>query len=155
MTQKQIKTYECRIEGYFKDGTDLVSNHIATSNSAARYMFWQEHAELLHPYRECFQVIKVRSLGVMQPSHYFKNKDDFIRVCEMRGIPFADLGMSVDVNGKNGRLVGVNCSANIDVLFEGTGHILNCHPTWETTFYDDKGSVVMNFKERKPAIRAV
>lgn len=145
----KLKTYECRIEGYFKDSSDLISNHIAQSHSAARYAYWQAHQECLSPYSACLRVIKVRSLGAIHASQFFGNKEDFMKMCEQREIPFAYQGMSVDVAGKIGVIVGSNSSMNLDVLFEGYSDVSNCHPTWETTYYDDKMNVVKDFKQSK------
>ena len=146
---KTYKTYECRIEGYFDDGSDLISNHISPSHGAARYAFWNKHSECLSSFKECIYAIKTKSIGAVRPSQFYGQEDDFKRMCKLRNIEFAYQGMVVDVAGKKGWLVGSNASLNMDVLFEGTDHISNCHPYWETTFYDDHMNVVKDFKEPK------
>lgn len=151
-----LKTYEVRIDEWFKDGTAFSSNHIARTPSGARYAFQQAHSEVLPPFNQCFAAIKVRLIGTVRPEQFFGPAEDFKRMCELRGIPFAYQGMVVDVAGKRGWLVGSNYSQNMNVLFEGEDHVLNCHPRWETTFYDDKMNVIADFKESKqPAQQAV
>lgn len=150
-----LKTYECRIENYFKDDSALVSNHIASTPSQARYAFWQAHAEVLVPFNKCLTAIKTKSLGAVRPSQFYGPEEDFARMCEQRDIQFAYQGMVVDVAGKKGWLVGSNSSLNMDVLFEGYDHTSNCHPHHETTFYDNNMNIVRDFKKLKQAAQTV
>ncbi len=146
MTPDKMKTYECRIEGYFEDGRALISNHPGRTAAAARYAFWRDRSDLLRSYRECFPHIKSRCVGELKPEHYFQDANMFNRVCESRAVPNLRLGMVVDVAGKMGHIVGANCHNNLDVLFGSS--VSNVHPTWETTYYDgDK--IVYDFKNKK------
>ena len=143
---KKLKTFTCWVENFY-EGQPLESDHVAVSYSQARYAFWQEHQDSLVPFGKCQKFIKIKSLGSIQPSHFFGDKEMFGRMCKYRGIEFAYQGMVVDVAGKRGWLVGANSHMNLDVLFEGNRHPSNCHPTWETTYLDNKNNIIQNFKK--------
>ena len=143
---KTLKTYECRIDNYFNDGAELSENIIAISPSKARYQFYINR-ESDGGYKEWFKSIKVRSLGAMKPRDIFGDIEEFNQMKERRGIGFAYQGMVIDVSGRKGWIVGNNSSLNLDVLFEGETYASNCHPTWETTYYDNKMNIVKDFKK--------
>lgn len=68
-----------------------------------------------------------------------------------RGIDFARIGMQVEVDGDIGTIVGMNSCANLDVVFAnqqkyGKGKH-NCHPTWETRYFDGDGKVIADYCE--------
>jgi hypothetical protein len=56
--------------------------------------------------------------------------------------------MAVDVDGKRGVVTGGNTAMNIQVRFEGQRHSCNCHPTWETTYYDQNGTIMAEYKQQ-------
>lgn len=63
-----------------------------------------------------------------------------------RGIGFAHLGMMVEVDGDVGTIVGINGSANLDVVFAnklkyGNGKS-NCHPFWRVKYFDANGNLI-------------
>lgn len=72
-----------------------------------------------------------------------------------RGIDFAQLGMLVEVYGDLGTIVGINGSANLDVVFANQlkygKHKHNCHPTCEVKYFDKAGNVIADYTkaERK------
>ena len=70
-----------------------------------------------------------------------------------RGIDFAKIGMQVEVDGDIGTIVGMNDSANLDVTFANQQrygkHKHNCHPTWETRYFDADGSVLADYRVSK------
>ena len=75
-----------------------------------------------------------------------------------RGIDFARLGMQVEVAGDIGTIVGMNSSANLDVVFSnqqkyGKGKS-NCHPNWETRYFDENGVVIADYRKIKSAAAA-
>ena len=73
---------------------------------------------------------------------------DFVRTATMRGVPFARIGMAVEVDGTKGEIAGNNSDANFDILFlEGPhkGQILNCHPNWKMKYFDSKGELIKEF----------
>ncbi len=65
-----------------------------------------------------------------------------------RKMPWLKRGLVVDVDGTMGTVVGGNASMNIQVRFAGMRHACNCHPTWQTTYYQD-GEVVAEYKQKK------
>lgn len=68
---------------------------------------------------------------------------------EKRGIPFANIGMRIELEGKRGIIKGVNNSANLDVIFDGEKAKTNCHPTWEMIYFNNNGSICKDFREAK------
>lgn len=145
---KTVKTYECKIEDFFEPGVPLISNHAAVTPAKARYDFWRSNEDFLVSYKECFKFIKSKSLGNIRPEQFFTDYDNFKKMCQHRKIDFANQGMIVDVSRRKGWIVGSNSSMNLDVLFEGCTHVSNCHPTWETTYYDNKMNVIKDFKNK-------
>lgn len=143
MTSK-LRTYEVRINNFFEN-QDLVSNHIGRTPSQAKYRFWQQHFDSTE-YKELLNAFRVRVIGDVKPGHFFGDKEMFDRICERRAIPLAFQGMKISVSGQMGIIVGGNCHSNIDVMFDGYV-IHNCHPHWETVYYDNEGNEVYNFKK--------
>lgn len=72
-----------------------------------------------------------------------------------RGIDFARIGMQVEVDGDIGTIVGMNSSANLDVKFANQAkygkHAHNCHPTWETRYFDADGQVIADYRKNNIA----
>lgn len=79
------------------------------------------------------------------------NKDtQFVKdMLRCRGIDFAHIGMMVEVYGDLGTIVGMNDSANLDVVFTNQlkhgKHKANCHPTCEVKYFDAQGNVIADF----------
>lgn len=57
-----------------------------------------------------------------------------------RGVDFIELGMTVEINGDRGKVVGMNMSANLDVRFDDTAkygkRVCNCHPFWKAKYFN-------------------
>lgn len=141
--------FECCIEE-FTPGYDFKSTVIALSHSQARYRFWHQNQEVLNSYSDDFRFIKVRSLGNPDPSLFFMDQEGFERMCEHRSIQFAYMGMTVDINGKKGIITGY-IGFNLAVMLDGNLHpYSNCHPNWETTYYDSSWNILADFKIKKP-----
>lgn len=68
------------------------------------------------------------------------------QVRKKRNLPFLRRGMAVDVNGRMGTLTNGNAHGNIQVRFGGEHFSRNCHPTWQTTYFQD-GNVVADYKQ--------
>lgn len=71
----------------------------------------------------------------------------------LRGIDFARLGMLVEVHGNVGTIVGMNDSANLEVLFanrlrHGKAKS-NCHPTDEIRYFSAAGEVIADYRKRR------
>jgi hypothetical protein len=66
-----------------------------------------------------------------------------------RGIEFARIGMMVEVDGHIGTIVGMNSSANLDVVFANQQKFgkskSNCHPFWKTRYFDKDGVVIADY----------
>jgi hypothetical protein len=74
--------------------------------------------------------------------------DGFRKTATYRGVPFAKIGMRVEVGGDAGQIAGNNSSANFDVLFTAGKHkglTLNCHPNWMFKYFGDNGEVLAEF----------
>lgn len=81
-------------------------------------------------------------------------QEDMNRCC---GIEFARLGMMVEVDGDMGTIQGMNCSANLDVLFTNQlkhgKKSRNCHPTWNVKYFDESGALIAHFAENECVFR--
>jgi hypothetical protein len=141
--------YECSITYAFSDEDyTKKSEIIAETPSKARYKFYNE-LEAEEPYSEYFKYIKVKKIGALRDDYLPKISEQdlqcFERVTESRGISFARIGMKISVAGQIGKIVGANSSMNLDVDFIGDGTKSNCHPTWETIYFDDNNAVLKSF----------
>jgi hypothetical protein len=144
--------YEC----YHDDYGDkwIPKRYIAETPGKAKY----QHAEYLHNELNygygIFDMLKkmmVRKIGPANIYFYFKDNDTWENVKKSRNIEFAYLGMEVDVCGKRGVIVAGNSGLNLNVLFNyGTKqqYIDNCHPWYETVYYDVKGNVLADYREK-------
>ena len=133
-----IQSFACRIKG--QDHEHIVNT---TSPGKAKSSYYDHLAECCPDLK--YTDIRVRRCGGVLTS------DDFLRTATYRGVPFARIGMRVSVGGEFGRIVGNNSSANFNVLFDDDsrygGEVLNCHPNWEITYYDDDGLVIEQYTE--------
>lgn len=70
-----------------------------------------------------------------------------------RRIDFARLGMQIEVDGEIGTIVGMNSSANLDVVFANQQRYgksaQNCHPFWQTRYFDKAGFVIADYREKE------
>lgn len=99
-----------------------------------------------------FTVIKdmrCRKIGCASIVHFFGDRERFDRIKKSRGIEFAFQGMKIEVAGKKGVIVGGNDSMNLDVVFDGHWRTNNCHPWYETVYFDNAGNVLADYRERK------
>jgi len=82
-----------------------------------------------------------------------KKEKQFIEdMSRCRGMDWVRMGMMIEVDGHIGTIVGMNSAGNIDVVFANQlkwGKTpQNCHPTWETRYFNKDGGVVMDFREK-------
>ncbi len=141
-----LRRYECYIPNYFEYGHDLSYEVISESHSKARYQFYRKISECVTSYAAVFKFIKVKSLGKAAKPYILGDKTKFTTVCMQRGIDFAHQGMTIDVAGQKGVIIGGNDSSNFDVYLHDDKQIHNVHPTWETTYYDKEMKIVKEFK---------
>lgn len=118
----------------------------ATTAGKAKYQVYLDVAELFDNFESFIQNVEsVRKVG--KTAHLdARAAKNFYRVCEARGVPFARIGMDVNVAGRNGTIVEANESANFNVLFED-GTIGNCHPCWNITYFSTTGEPIAIFGE--------
>lgn len=68
---------------------------------------------------------------------------------ERRQMPFIKRGMRVQVDGQMGSVTAGNRSGNINVRFDGFKYTENCHPKWETVYFDKEGNILADYREKK------
>jgi len=139
------KTFTCAIENYFGNGTDLTETIIAKTASQARYSFYLK-MDFDQPYKQLFKYIRVKTIGRTRVSDFFGDEQQFKGVCEKRGINFCYQGMTIDIDGQKGIVVGANNHCNLEVVMEGTTYAQNCHPYWKATYYDKDMNIIKDFK---------
>lgn len=71
----------------------------------------------------------------------YNNQKQIDRICEYRGLPELKKGMPCKVDGRNGKVWGGNCSANLNVKFDD-GQVSNCHPYWKMQIFSENGDVI-------------
>lgn len=135
-----IRAYECRVKGFDWSGTIH-----AESAAKAKYRYWRDVSE---PWPDVkFTHIRCRLLGAPITD------ESFAKTAQYRGVPFAKIGMRVQVEGRSGVIVGKNSSANFEVLFDDGPHkglTLNCHPNWRMKYFDQDGNEIAT-EQQEPA----
>jgi hypothetical protein len=134
-----LKAFDCNVKGSTFPPTTIY--HITAGK--AKYKFWRDVTE-------SWPDVKYTQITVCRGSdHPNKNVfDEFLRTATYRCVPFARIGMLVEIGGLKGEIAGKNSSANLDVLFlEGPhkGLILNCHPNYYIKYFDAEGRVIREF----------
>jgi hypothetical protein len=88
---------------------------------------------------------------VWRMGYYIRSLDS---VKKWRNMPWLKHGMAVEVNGKMGKVTGANSSNNINVKFNAPEHQRyngNCHPWWETRYFDKDGKGIADYREKAKA----
>ncbi len=132
MVAELMQTFECNVKG-INWQTQITARTLGKAKS-----------EYLSRVRDAWPDVKytdvrARSLGACVTT------DEFLLTARYRGVPFARIGMKVDVDGRRGRIVGANSSANFDVVFDGSDVPINCHPNWMITYFAEDESVLATF----------
>ena len=126
------------------------SNIQAETPAKAKYAHYQENLDFFNDYAHYIQARpRIRKLGEFKPSDlYFEKTDSFLdtwdNIKKYRRVPFIELGMKVDVNGKSGIIVG-NCGLSLAVCMNGNTWWSNCHPNWRTKYYNNDGKLLAEF----------
>jgi hypothetical protein len=131
---KELRQYECSIDGQHW------SSYNTTSRGKAKAEYLLDLDDCAGP--DAYTRIRCRVVGSPHTS------EDFKRMAQMRGIDFAYCGMVVKIQNDHGVIVGHCDSLNLKVLMTDgryKGRVDNCHPTWETTYYDRAGNVIKTF----------
>lgn len=123
---------------------EIQHTQIAETPGKAKYLYWNYLQDGIWeaPFGELLKSMTCKKVGVAGIEHLFGNEEQFKRVCANRGIPFAYMGMKIEVAGKKGTIVGANDSCNLQVVMDGEWAARNCHPWWETRYFDEEGTVV-------------
>lgn len=124
----KVFAFEVRVAG--EDWAVIINAH---SRGQAKAHFWQENSSDVP-----FTAIRARKLGAPQ------TPESFLHTARYRGLPDARCGQRVRVGDATGVIVGSNCSANFDVLFDTdsprhAGLRLNVHPQ-EIVFTEGSGA---------------
>jgi hypothetical protein len=61
-------------------------------------------------------------------------------------MPWIKRGMPVDVDGQRGVVTAGGPGGNVRVRLDGRKYSSTCHPHWRTTYYDDDGKVIADYK---------
>jgi hypothetical protein len=61
--------------------------------------------------------------------------------------------MRIQVVDRMGTIVGGNSSMNLNVVFDGQWFTRNCHPWYETVYYDNYGNIVADYRKKKEAAK--
>ncbi len=88
-----------------------------------------------------FAILTCRRVGEFEPLSLRWTADN-------RGLSFVHAGTLIEVDGERGVIVSGNDSGNFDVLFTAGKHkglTLNCHPKWQTRYFDEDGNVSADF----------
>lgn len=85
-----------------------------------------------------------------RPRRLSKAEQFIADMMRTRGMDWVRIGMQIEIAGDLGTIVGMNSSANLDVRFtnelkygKGTS---NCHPWWETRYFDKNGVVIKDYR---------
>ncbi|MEH7458489.1 MFS transporter [Bacillus pseudomycoides] len=95
--------------------------------------------------------VKCENLGLVNFAQLLKKEAQFQRMCKKRRIPFAYIGMDVQVLGRKGKIIG-NCKNNLLVLFDGDTEAYNCDPRFEVAYFDQDGQII---KDTRKGVYAV
>ncbi len=139
-----MNTYSINWVGY--SGREYCDTVVAETTGKAKYRLYLEQEMdcgfgtfLKHVVKSC------RVLHRFRVSDLYGDIDRFNEMKDRRGIPFAHMGMRVEVDGKPGIIVGSNYSGNLDVCFDGTSCGSNCHPHWMTRYFDANGDLIKEY----------
>ncbi len=136
-----LKAFACSVKGSTFPPTVIYH----TTAGKAKYQFFID-------LDDCYPDLKYTDIT----AYTIKTKSDdaihreFTRTATYRGVPFAKIGMAVEVGGFKGEIAGKNSSANFDILFSEGPHkglILNCHPNWKIKYFDEQGNLIKEFND--------
>lgn len=145
MENKTLRPYKCSLDG------ENWTRFVAVSRGQAKQDYLRE-LDYGWPTKEIYLKIKCRVDGTFTEWLYnLPTTQAYRDFAKRRNIEFSYCGMKVNVSGKNGIIVGHNSSSNLDVFYpegEYKGQTHNCHPWWETTYYDNEGNIVKDYKKQ-------
>ena len=100
-----------------------------------------------------FRPKRINKINKLNMSKLNKADQFAADILRTRGLDFPRIGMMIEVNGQRGTIQGMNRSANLDVVFVNQlkmgDHEHNCHPTWETCYFDVDGNIIRDFRTKE------
>jgi len=127
-----LRAFDCGVRG-----TDWHRTVHAATPGKAKAIYWRDVCEAWPD--TPFTAVTVHCIG--DP----RTDDGFLKTAAYRNVPFARIGMRVEVAGHSGFIAGKNSSANFDVYFTDgpdKGQTLNCHPNWKMRYFGEDGKVI-------------
>lgn len=141
-----MNTYKIKLKGYQTE--TLICAETSGKAKYAHYLQLDEMFESFAFY--LYFVESCKCLRRAKKEDYFRQSDGFVRTKNYRGVPLADYGTEVELDGKRGFIIGSNDSCNFDVSFENG--IFNCHPNYELVYFDGCGQVLYDFRKRRSEV---
>lgn len=137
-----MNTYEIEFSGY-----DRKYQVIGETAGKAKYDAFRD---LLDCWDMTFgeflnRIVSCKKLYSFRPSDLFGDLGQFERMKHWRSLDFAYQGMRIEVAGKMGTIVGSNSSLNLGVVFDGKCWADNCHPWWQTKYFNKNGNIVKDY----------
>jgi hypothetical protein len=146
----ELGLYEDRVDKELKFKPEHTENYIAETAGKAKYQFFKYLSDIYDwSFGDFLKWCYCKKVGIADIHHMFGDSETFERMKQYRDIPYAYQGMKIEVCGKPGTIVGANSSANLDVVFDGQWHENNCHPHYETVYFDRRGNIVADFRNKK------
>lgn len=145
--------FEFKVWSDFDGEEKYAETIIAETYGKAKYEYYRDLSECWDiTFKDFVKHVRCKKVGLASAEALFTNPREFQRMCESRGLAdFAYQGMRVEVAGKTGTLVG-NYGMNLYVVFDGQWIRSNCHPWWETKYFDKEGNVIKDYTKESQAV---
>lgn len=76
------------------------------------------------------------------------NSFEYLKTSPFRNMPWIKRGMVCEIDGKRG-VVTAGAGGYVRIRFDGMKFSKPCHPHYEAVYYDDKGNVVKDYREKQ------
>ncbi|MFR9694771.1 hypothetical protein ACL02V_29100 [Bacillus mobilis] len=123
---------------------------LAETPGKAKYQFYKYLQDGIWEtdFNTFLKYVRCRKVRRADITCMFGDKKQFERMCELRKIEFAYQGMKIEVCGQVGIIVGSTSGLNLQVAYYSDPWTsYNCHPYYETVYYDKKGNVVADYRK--------
>ena len=138
-----MNAYKIVLRAYNADSTFSIIN--AETRSKAKYQHFLSLDDLFEDFGMYLSFVqsctKVSSGNITST---FKDREDFRRTALYRKVPEAHPGMTVEVGGRRGQIIGANDSCNFDIAFDNG--VFNCHPNHDIVYFGRNGEIVYDFR---------
>ncbi|PHE92487.1 MFS transporter [Bacillus pseudomycoides] len=121
---------------------------VASTEKKAKYEYFQnlKHKFVTMNVHEFTKFVRCENLGLADINPSLREEEQFKRMCKKRRIPFAYIGMKVQVLGRMGKIIG-NCKSNLLVVFDGGMEIYNCDPRFEIAYFNKSGRIIKDTRK--------